>query len=99
MNEKELNELFIDPILNINRQAGISQTIYVMEECSELIKAITKRERHKGSDIEIIEEACDVIAATLILLRELGVEQNEIKSRALYKWNRSINRYEKDGEI
>lgn len=44
----------------IDHISGISQSTYVIEECSELIKELMKEQRGKGSEENILAEACDV---------------------------------------
>lgn len=75
------------------------QSVFVIEECSELIKELTKRQRNKGSDERVKEEAIDVIASCYILLKTMEVSDYSIESGIDYKYRRAIERYEHNGEL
>lgn len=75
------------------------QGVFVAEECSELIKELMKRQRKKGSDIRIKEEAIDVIASCVVLLKTMEVSNYEIECGVEYKYERALERYKKDGEF
>ncbi len=84
---------------NVNARGDIGQDTYVIEECSELIKALTKKRRGKGHDTEIIDEACDVLVTVSTLLYGFGVSEQEVKDKILFKCNRAINRFNENGEV
>lgn len=88
----------IDGVLKVDSESGISQNIYVIEECSELTKALTKEERGKGDREEIIDESCDVLTTIAILLRGMGVNAKEIEDRMIFKCSRAIERWENKNE-
>lgn len=44
----------------VNKWGNASQLLQTIEECSELIKAITKMLNRGGSVVDVIEEAVDV---------------------------------------
>lgn len=77
----------------------IPQAIFTIEECSELIKELTKRERGKGSADSLVDEACDVLTSVFILLSQIGVSENEVKDKILFKCNRALNRMNQAGEF
>lgn len=77
----------------------MSQSVYVIEECSELIKELTKKQRGKGNDENIIAEACDVLNTIFVLLAQYKVSKTFIKDAMLYKCNRAIDRYHQNGEV
>ena len=77
----------------------IPQAIYTIEECSELIKELTKRERSKGDNETLVSEACDVLTSVLILLSQLEVSENNVRDKILFKCNRALNRAEQTGEF
>lgn len=88
----------IDGVVQVDSQTGVPQTIYVVEECSELTKALMKEERGKGDREAIIEESIDVLTTVMILLRGMGVSPDEVKNKIIFKCNRAINRWLDDGE-
>lgn len=90
-----------EAIRNVSQihKTGINQDVYVIEECSELIRELTKKQRGKGVDANIIEEACDVLGTTLTLLYDYGISPEFIKKQILYKCNRALERYKQNGEI
>ncbi len=76
-----------------NILSGKPQGLYVVEECSELIKEIVKDQRGKGVKEDQIAEACDVLASTFVYLHQLGVTEDEVRQRILYKYDRALTRY------
>lgn len=88
----------IDRLVEVHDKVDIDQSVYTIEECSELIKELTKKMRGKGSYDHIIEEGCDVLTSTLILLRKLNVSLEYIEQQMLYKINRAIDRYNENKE-
>jgi len=70
--------------------------ILVIEECSELTKAICKRRRGKVSvDLDILDECADVIVVVTALILKLDVKLDDVLTMALYKVERAKSR--KDG--
>lgn len=86
-----VKDLFIK-MLELHANAGISSSVYAIEECSELIKELCKDLRNKGRRENIIEESCDVLATVYSLLLAYGVSDEEITSRIEYKFKRGILR-------
>lgn len=86
-------------IEKVRPKAPCSQAVYVTEECAELTKELAKRARGKGNVNAIRSEACDVIASTLILVRELGMSEDEIKQHIMAKYSRAIKRARDSGEF
>lgn len=97
--ENRLGDALEDFMAKVRAKNPVPQEIYVLEECSELVKEISKKLRSKGSDAEIKSEACDVIAALLVQLRELGMGWPEMLERVIYKYGRAIERVEKNEEF
>ncbi len=89
----------IHSVSQIHAETGAKQDVYVIEECSELIKELMKKQRGKGVDANIIAEACDVLGTTCILLYEYGVSPEFVKEQILYKCNRALERYKQSGEV
>ena len=89
----------IQAVSTMNTRSGIQQSIYVIEECSELIKELMKKQRGKGSEKDIIAEACDVLATLLVFFSQHDIPDYIIEAQLLYKYNRALERYNKTGEV
>ena len=82
----------------INSEEKDMMKVSVVEECSELIKAITKMERSKGySDYvklrsNIIEEMSDVIISILLYIKENKIDEKELYEEMEIKMRRNIER-------
>ena len=72
------------------------QTVVCMEECAELIQAISKMKRGKDNRDNLIEEMADVMICIEILKQVYGVSDNEIQNYVCQKQNRSIERMKSD---
>jgi NTP pyrophosphatase (non-canonical NTP hydrolase) len=72
------------------------QTVVCMEECSELIQAISKMKRGKDNRDNLIEEMADVMICMDILKQVYGVSDNEIQNYVCQKQNRCIERMKSD---
>ena len=83
----------------LDSTSGVPQSVYVVEECSELVKELMKKERKKGNDFAIIDEACDVLTTIFVMLRQYGVTEWTVRQNILAKCNRALERYEKSGEL
>ena len=99
-----INDTF-EEIFRMHKKIKVPQSLYTIEECSELIKALTdliksliKKERNKENEEEIIDECCDVLNTVILLLKEMGVSKEEIKQHMVLKLERALKRFEK-GEI
>lgn len=97
-NKIETLDEAINGVVKVDSESGVGQNIYVIEECSELIKALTKEERGKGSKEDIVDESCDVLTTVAILLRGMGVSKEEIEDRIYTKCARAIERWESGKE-
>ena len=58
-----------------------------------------KKERRKGNNFAIIDEACDVLTTVFIMLYQYGVTEWTIQQNILAKCKRALERYEKFGEL
>lgn len=85
----ELKE-YLDKLIEVNRQSGIPQTVYVEEECSELLREICKKKRNK--DNHIVEEACDVLAAIFGLLYQYNIPKEYVRNYILSKYKGACER-------
>lgn len=72
------------------------QTTVCMEECSELIQAISKMKRGKDNRDNLIEEMADVMICMEILKQVYGISDNEIQNYVCQKQNRCIERMKSD---
>ena len=72
------------------------QTVVCMEECAELIQAISKMKRGKDNRNNLIEEIADVMICIEILKQVYGISDNEIQNYVCQKQNRSIERMKSD---
>ena len=101
ISKKETDNLIeaIAMVSEIDSDIEISQSTYVVEECSELIKELMKENRGKGDDVKIIEEVCDVLTTIFVLLHQRGVSEEYIKKQILFKCNRTVERYRSNGEV
>lgn len=72
------------------------QTVVCMEECAELIQAISKMKRGKDNRDNLIEEMADVMICMEILKQVYGISDNEIQNYVCQKQNRSIERMKSD---
>ena len=68
------------------------QTVVCMEECAELIQAISKMKRGKDNRDNLIEEMADVMICMEILKQVYGISENDIQNYVCQKQNRSIER-------
>lgn len=92
-------EKAIKAVSAMDAESGVSQSVYVIEECSELIKELTKQQRGKGSEKDILAEACDVLTTVFVLLSQYGISRIYVRDQILYKCNRALERYNKTGEV
>lgn len=83
----------------MNEECRVPQSVYVIEECSELTKELTKERRGKGENSEVCKEACDVLVATLVLLYQRNMSFDEICDYIRGKWERALRRYYLKGEL
>lgn len=72
------------------------QTVVCMEECSELIQAISKMTRGKDNRDNLIEEMADVMICMDILKQVYGVSDNEIQNYVCQKQDRCVERMKSD---
>ena len=72
------------------------QTTVCMEECSELIQAISKKKRGKDNRDNLIEEMADVMIRMDILKQVYGVSDSEIQNYVCKKQDRCVGRMKSD---
>ena len=74
------------------------QSTVCMEECAELIQAISKEKRGKSDKDHLAEEIADVIICIEILKQIYNITEDEIYSWVKTKQERIIRRIEKDAQ-
>lgn len=89
----------ISAVSEIDSKSGVSQSVYVIEECSELVKELMKKERGKANDDKIIDEACDVLTTVFVLLCQYGTPEATVREQILFKCNRALERFRDNGEV
>ena len=72
------------------------QSTVCMEECAELIQAISKEKRGNSDKDHLAEEIADVIICIEILKQIYNITEDEIYSWVISKQERIIRRIEKD---
>ena len=72
------------------------QSTVCMEECAELIQAISKEKRGKSDKCNLAEEMADVIICIEMLKQIYNITEDEIYSWVITKQERIIRRIEKD---
>lgn len=92
-------EKAIKAVSAMDVKSGVSQSVYVIEKCSELIKELTKQQRGRSSEKDILAKACDVLTTVFVLLSQYGVSRIYVKDQILYKCKRALERYNKTGEV
>lgn len=95
--EKKTENLLREVCL-IDDMTGMCRSVYVTEECSELIKELMKLERKKGEIGKIVDEGVDVLVTVYSLLMSLGVSLEDIEEMMQKKLSRAIIRYLNNGE-
>lgn len=95
----EVVQELIGKVALINANSGIPQSVFVTEECSELIKEFCKDRRGEGEAGYIFAEAFDVFTTLLILFHQNGISVQTILNNVHYKLTRALERYERNEEI
>ena len=72
------------------------QSTVCMEECSELIQAISKEKRGKSDKDHLAEEIADVIICIEMLKQIYNIAEDEIYSWVITKQERTIERIKRD---
>ena len=72
------------------------QSTVCMEECAELIQAISKEKRGKSDKENLAEEIADVINSIEMLKQIYNITEDEIYSWVITKQERTIKRIKKD---
>ena len=74
------------------------QSTVCMEECAELIQAISKEKRGKSDKCNLAEEMADVLICIEMLKQIYNINEDEIYSWVINKQERIIERIKKDAQ-
>ena len=85
-------EIIVDSIKHYGEEA---QSIVCMEECAELIQAISKELRGKSDRMHLAEEIADVLICIEILKQIYGITDGLILDWIKSKQNRIVARMKK----
>lgn len=88
---KQVTRDLIREVIELHKNIGVDDYVYAVEECAELVKELMKDQRRIGSTDHIVEEACDNILATTILLYSMDISDDEIEMRMVQKLKRALN--------
>lgn len=98
--KREETSTALDRLASLNEdKSNIPQSVFVIEECSELIKELTKGRRGKGSEKDVLAEACDVLTSVFVLLRLMHASEDYILDSIIYKCNRAVERFNETGKF
>mgnify|MGYP002507693598 CR=1 FL=1 len=89
INEKNIAE-------SIQHYGVENQSTVCMEECAELIQAISKAKRGKINRDNIIEEIADVLICIEMLKQMYSISDSEIDALIKKKQKREVERMEKN---
>lgn len=92
-NRREYVEKAICLASDLHKREDISDDVFVIEECSELIKELMKKKRGLGNEEHIIEEACDVLTTVFTLLYSHGVDENTVAKNIILKVRKAQKKY------
>ena len=81
---------------SIKHYGSDMQTVVCMEECAELIQAISKMKRGKDNRDNLIEEIADVMICIEILKQVYVVSDSEIQNYVCKKQDRCVGRMKSD---
>lgn len=79
----------------IDRNTQTPQSLYVIEEMSELSKELVKDARNKGNKENIEGEISDVFASLFCYMCANNINPNTILSQMKYKIDRAVSRSER----
>lgn len=87
MTEKDFNQTCIEKLENLE--------LIAMEECGELIQAISKAKRNKLDYQNLCEEIADVLICIEWIKQKYDVKEEHIKSWSDFKKERCLDRIER----
>ena len=82
---------------SIKEYGRITQSVICMEECSELIQAVSKQIRGIGSKENLVEEMADVTICLEMLKDIYDIDDTEIGQQIQYKQDRMEQRMDREG--
>jgi NTP pyrophosphatase (non-canonical NTP hydrolase) len=81
---------------SIKEYGRITQSVICMEECSELIQAVSKQIRGIGSKENLVEEMADVTICLEMLKDIYDIDDTEIGQQIQYKQDRMEQRMDRE---
>lgn len=73
------------------------QSVVVMEECSELIQAVSKELRQKSDKSHLAEEMADVYICLELLKQMYEITDSDVQEWIDFKQKRAVKRIESEG--
>ena len=98
--EVGMNNIVIDKEIvkeTIEHYGKEMQSIVVMEECSELVQAVSKELRNKSDKDHLTEEMADVYICLELLKQIYGITNSNIQNWIDVKQKRAVERIESEG--
>lgn len=93
MFDEELKELAKELVNgNYGCEKPVSQSVYILEEMSELSKEILKYQRSKGDPDHLREEMADVLCTILTYAVDMRVNVDDLRPIIVKKLKRGIDR-------
>lgn len=84
---------------SIKKYGRITQSVICMEECSELIQAVSKQIRGIGSKENLVEEMADVTICLEMLKDIYDIDDTEIGQQIQYKQDRMEQRMDRKSTL
>ena len=84
---------------SIKEYGRITQSVICMEECSELIQAVSKQIRGIGSKENLVEEMADVTICLEMLKDIYDIDDTEIGQQIQYKQDRMEQRMDRKSTL
>ena len=84
---------------SIKEYGRITQSVICMEECSELIQAVSKQIRGIGSKENLVEEMADVTICIEMLKDIYDIDDTEIGQQIQYKQDRMEQRMDRKSTL
>lgn len=102
----EMNRWLKQYMLKVDKEAP-TQSTYVIEEVSELVtelmclvKCLTKAERGLQDNKQLVfEEACDVMAAIIMMFVRDGYHLNDVLPYITSKYKRAVERFDENSNV
>lgn len=90
----EINDEIVEKV--IIHYGKENQSIVVVEECAELIQAVTKELRGKSWKLHVIEEMADVYICLEMLKQMYEITDSDLQEWIDFKQKRAVKRMESE---